>query len=141
MNELLRQEQEGAYEVSLKVDREKERQRQRRKERTRERLIREIPTEPQLIDTNATHVVIRLPNGRRLERRFLKTESMRSLYDFVFCNNDSPLNFIIRTNIPTRDLSGHSPQLEDFLVDDNWTTLEESGVGHKEMLYIKELYN
>jgi FAS-associated factor 2 len=117
----------------------------------KERMIREIPTEPQLNDTNATHAVIKLPNGRRLERRFLKTESMRSLYDFVFCNNDSPLNFIIRTNFSTRDLPGRSPQLEDFIVDDKgitrvdhntqWTTLEESGVGHKEMLYIKELDN
>ncbi|CAG2172576.1 unnamed protein product, partial [Oppiella nova] len=174
MNQLLRQEQDRAFRDSLEVDRQKERKKleekarqdaeeeakkrveleaNQRKERLlqlREELVREIPTEPQPNDTNATHIVIKLPNGTRLERRFLKTESIRYLYYFVFCNNDSPLNFIIRTNLPTRDLPGRSPQLEDFTFGDNNTitsvgtdtpepTLLEAGLGGREMLFVHDL--
>jgi FAS-associated factor 2 len=73
-----------------------------------------IPVEPDIGDPNATKLVIKLPNGTRLERRFLKTQSIKYLYYFVFCSDESLLNFQIRTNFPTRDLPGKPPSLEDF---------------------------
>ncbi|XP_054158133.1 FAS-associated factor 2-like [Oppia nitens] len=177
MNQLLRQEQDEAYEDSLRADQEKDRKKLEEKNRKeaedkakreielekhqqKERLlqlknylVQEIPPEPEANDNNATQLVIKLPNGTRLERRFSKSESIKYLYYFVFCNKDSPLNFKMRTNFPTRDLPGHSPQLKDFIFNDDnsisggvvedtndeWQTLVECGLGNREMLFVNDL--
>ena len=55
------------------------------------------PTDPQTV-----RILIKLPNGHRLERRFLKTSSLKSLFYYVFCHPDSPDEFEITTNFPRK---------------------------------------
>ena len=100
-NQSLREEQDQAYLESLRADQEKERkkreeaeQRQQEEERRleeereeQERLqdvekrkaeIREaMPVEPLGDDPNAIKILLKLPNGMRLERLFLKTDSLK----------------------------------------------------------------
>jgi hypothetical protein len=45
---------------------------------------KQLPEEPVQGDPNSTHIIFRYPDGaRRKERRFLKTDKVQILYDFV----------------------------------------------------------
>merc|ERR1711994_8883 len=63
-----------------------------------------IPDEPDKSASDAIRIVIKLPEGQRLERKFLKTESMKYLYYYVFCHPESPDDFDITTNFPRKVL-------------------------------------
>lgn len=100
MTQTLRAQQDVAYEESLKADQEKERQRQKvreeqqqvekeilakqqaedrrleLKERVRNELVQQVPSEPADTDPNALDIVFKLPNGMRINRRFLKSDSL-----------------------------------------------------------------
>lgn len=100
LTQTLRQQQDVAYEESLKADQEKERRRQlereeqqkienekleellteerRRdlKERVKMEMATQLPSEPLEVATNAISIVFKLPNGMRIERRFLTTNSL-----------------------------------------------------------------
>lgn len=100
MTQTLRAQQDVAYEESLKADQEKERQRQKvreeqqqvekeilakqqaedrrleLKERVRNELVQQVPSEPADSDPNALDIVFKLPNGMRINRRFLKSDSL-----------------------------------------------------------------
>lgn len=100
LTQTLRAQQDVAYEESLKKDQEKERKRQlereeveraeravkeeqdaeqRRldlKERLKMELVHQVPSEPSDDDANAISIVFKLPNGMRITRRFLKTDSL-----------------------------------------------------------------
>jgi FAS-associated factor 2 len=138
MNQILREEQDQAYQESLKADQEKERRKQEEKKRRedeeksrkkqevdeirrREKLIQlklgladKIPKEPEPNEPDSIRILIKLPNGTRLERRFLKTDSIKYLYYFVFCHDQSPLQFQIITNFPRKELPGQPPTLDDL---------------------------
>lgn len=173
MNTLLRREQDEAFAESLKADQEKERKKMaektkkeaeekakkekeleesKRKERLlllRDVLVSEIPAEPEPKDPNSCKIVIKLPNGTRLERRFNKSQSIRYLYYFVFCQKEAPINFQIRTNFPPRDLPARPPQLEHFaFTEDNRVeriateeapTFEECDLSRGAMLFVHDL--
>ena len=47
-------------------------------------------------------ILIKLPNGQRLERRFSKSDNLKSLFYYVFCHPDSPDEFDITTNFPRK---------------------------------------
>jgi len=97
-------------------------------------LASEVPDEPDENATDSIRVVIKLPEGQRLERRFLPTHSLKHLYYFVFCHPESPDEFDIVTNFPRRILQCKPS-------DDNPDplTLEEAGFGSREMLFINDL--
>ena len=173
MNTLLRREQDEAFAQSLRADQEKERKKMEektkkeaeekvkkekeleetmRKDRLlllRDVLVKEIPGEPEPNDPNSCKLVIKLPNGTRLERRFLKNQSIRFLYYFVFCNKEAPINFQIRTNFPPRDLPSRPPQLENFAFKEDNTverlaieeapTFEECDLSRGAMLFVHDL--
>ena len=174
MTHLLRQEQDQAFLESLEVDKEKERKKQEERNKKeaelqakkkqeleiikrRERLERlkidladKIPPEPNPTDALATKIVIKLPNGTRLERHFLKNQSIKYLYFFVFCHDQSPLQFQIRTNFPPRDLPGKPPVPEDFDFEEEQQqinhhndvdppTFEECDLGKGAMLFVHDL--
>jgi len=43
-----------------------------------------LPEEPSASDPDACHIIIRLPiTGERVNRRFLKTDKVALLYDFI----------------------------------------------------------
>ena len=108
----IRSQQEAEYAETLRRDQEREqraREREeieRREEEERERLRREelerkdqivrmkiemaneIPEEPSVDNSEAVRVVIKLPDGQRLERRFLMSHSLKHIYYYVFCHPD-----------------------------------------------------
>lgn len=103
-NQSLRAQQDVAYEESLKADREKERKKQlereaqqkiereikeaeeaekRRlqlKERLKLELVHQVPLEPNDDEIDAINIVFKLPNGLRINRRFLKSHSLNVSY-------------------------------------------------------------
>ncbi|KAG9339301.1 hypothetical protein JZ751_023855 [Albula glossodonta] len=126
--QVLRQQQDEAYLESLRADQEKERrkraeQEQRRQEEElarqsvlaeerRRRTLEEekerksecLPPEPPLDDPDAVKIVFKLPNDSRVERRFLFTQSLTVIHDFLFSLKETPEKFQIVMNYPRRIL-------------------------------------
>jgi len=158
----IRNEQEQAFQETLRQDQEREqrlaeedRKRQeaeeeeRRKKEEEERirraeqdrvaliqqqkidLVNEIPEEPESTDPTAVRVLIKLPGGQRLERRFLMSHSLRHIYYFVFCHPDSPNEFEIVSNYPKRRLACKPT--------DEPISLAEAGFSKSEMLFVNDL--
>ncbi|CAL4083874.1 unnamed protein product, partial [Meganyctiphanes norvegica] len=154
----LRREQDVAFEQSLQADREKERQRQQEREEierkeneireqeaavTRERdnirrlkveMVDQIPEEPDESSEGVLHIVVKLPQGSRLERRFLQTHSLKCLYYYIFCHPDSPDRFTVTTNFP-RKVVPCEPD-EDKL---DPQTFQEFGLTSRTMLFVSDL--
>ncbi|XP_024993339.1 plant UBX domain-containing protein 8 isoform X2 [Cynara cardunculus var. scolymus] len=104
---LIREQQDDEYLASLQADREKELQEQaareaameevRRKEEEAQRKLEEeqeierqlaakeasLPQEPTSDDVNAVTLLVRMPDGSRRGRRFLKTDKLQYLFDFI----------------------------------------------------------
>ncbi|XP_025090464.1 FAS-associated factor 2-like isoform X2 [Pomacea canaliculata] len=102
-NQTLRQQQDEAYLESLRADQEKERRKreerqrleeelqkqrdeearleriQEERQRRKEELALEIPPEPDVDHPDAIRIVLKTPNGKRLERRFLGIQSSKSV--------------------------------------------------------------
>lgn len=127
--EELRQQEEEAERLKIM----EEADRKDRIQRMKIDLVSEIPEEPGKECPDCIRILIKLPGGQRLERRFLPTHSLKHLYYFVFCHPDSPDEFDIMTNYPRRKLScqpaaGAEPP-----------TLSEAGFGKSEMLFVNDL--
>lgn len=120
LTQSLRQQQDEAYEQSLKADQEKERLKeleraekqkildsieaeiqaeQQKKEdiaRLKIELACEVPSEPPAGSIDAISVVFKLPNGQRLERRFLSTHFVKvSQIDHTFFDHFNFNSFVI----------------------------------------------
>ncbi|XP_067623437.1 FAS-associated factor 2 [Eurosta solidaginis] len=158
----LRQQQDEAYQLSLRADEEKERRRQmerdaerqaqqaiereraeeeRRKEdiaRLKVELAERVPKEPPADTKDVISVVFKLPNGARLERRFLNTNSLTDVYNYLFCHPSSPDEFEITTNFPKRTLYTSS-YMYHANGNVNERTLAEAGLKHREVLFVNDL--
>lgn len=168
MDQLIRKQQDQDYLDSLRADQEKERKRKEERERVereeqekqriemeeidiKERLVRlkheladRIVDEPDSQSSDAIKLLIKLPNGTKVERRFLKSTSIKYLFYFVFCHSDSPLKFTIKTSYPARELPCVSPDLESKCVqssieDKEPPTFEQFGIRNSEVLYVHDL--
>lgn len=177
MNQTIREEQDAALQDALKQDQEKERKKkevedkkkrddeeeetrakeeQNRKEKIAKAKIdcaESIPPEPGKSETGVIRIVIKLPEGQRLERRFLKTDSLKYLYYYVFCHPESPDDFDITTNFPRRVLNCKPRNLmKDLELSDASTidqinveleedppTFEAAGIGQSTMLFVNDL--
>lgn len=138
--DMIRQEQDEAYQKSLKADKEKqlkreeelrrkeaeeraEKERAVRQEQLHNRLIKlkseisdKLPSEPsheQEYD-EIVKLVFKLPDGTRAKRNFRKEDKVKYLYWYVFSLKNAPLQFKMTTNFPKRDLPGRPPIPEDF---------------------------
>lgn len=93
-----------------------------------------LPEEPAEKDPLACHIVLRLPgSGERVNRRFLKTDTVQVIYDFVDSLGPQRLSFesssqqyIILQSMPRKE----------FI--DKEKKLEEVGLFPRAMLQIKE---
>jgi len=158
MAQSLRQQQDEAYLLSLKADQEKEKKKQDEQRKIREQELERtkkiddeikriedlknqkttaaetLKKEPPVDHPDAIRTVIKLPNGTRLERRFLKTDSLSHLHQFVFSHAEAPNEFDIATNFPKRNLpckeSSSNPTPPSFA---------EVGLGKSEMLFVYDL--
>jgi hypothetical protein len=73
---------------------------------------------------------MKLPNGNRFERVFLKSDPLSDLYKFVFSNEECPNNFEIGTNFPRKSI----------ICDENTTTsIAEAGINQSMLLFIYDL--
>ena len=137
INQQIRQEQDKAFEESLKADQEKERMKRERREKKhneerlkkekedternlRDRLkdlkanfINRVPPEPENNDPDVIHLLVKLPNGQRLERRFLRDSSIKFLYYFIFSHDSAPFKFQVTTNFPRMQLPSPYPTLDN----------------------------
>ncbi|KAI8826020.1 thioredoxin-like protein [Fimicolochytrium jonesii] len=111
----IREQQDEAYQASLRADREKRRKAEEEAERTRleeeaarkeeeereaflerrkrrrEELLANLPTEPAADAPNITKLSIRLPSGDRVIRRFDADDLVSKLYEFVETRDLEPL--------------------------------------------------
>lgn len=169
MASLIRAQQDAAFEESLRADQEKERLKREAAERQAEAerlqvaaqeaeaarlaalaalkvsLKAAIPPEPEadLEEGQLFRLMIRLPDGTKLERRFRRDDPVKLLYYYVFTSTPptSLLNFKICTTFPSRQLPGHSP-LPGEDNDNNEamnTSLVDCGLGNNYVLYVYDL--
>ncbi|XP_076935259.1 plant UBX domain-containing protein 8-like isoform X1 [Bidens hawaiensis] len=97
---LIREQQNDEYLASLQADREKElleqaareaaieeEQRKLEQEQETERQLAakeaSLPQEPASDDNNAVTLLVRMPDGSRRGRRFMKTDKLQFLFDFI----------------------------------------------------------
>ncbi|KAJ8247165.1 hypothetical protein GJAV_G00259500 [Gymnothorax javanicus] len=156
--QVLRQQQDEAYLESLRADQEKERRRRAEQEQRRqeeelerqcalaeerrrrtlqeekERKSESLPPEPPLGDPDAVKIVFKLPNDSRVERRFLFTQSLTVIHDFLFSLKETPEKFQIVTNFPRRVLPC-LPTVEQ----PHPPTLKEAGLSRSEVLFVQDL--
>ncbi|XP_076291832.1 fas-associated factor 2 [Lasioglossum baleicum] len=148
----LRQQQDQAYEESLRADQEKDRKREeerraREEQEAREKeqlnaqeleiqrirnekelTIHKVPVEPEPSNPNVCHLQIKL-GERTMKRRFLMSDTIMDVYHWIFSQPDSPACFEITTSFPKRILY---PSLEI-------STLSAAGLTHREVLHINDL--
>lgn len=158
INAEIRQEQDAAFQETLRLDQERERlkreaeeakKREEEEERAREQaevdrkasiqrqkvqLASEVPEEPSVEVAEAVRIVIKLPEGQRLERRFLRSQSLKYLYYYVFSHPDSPDEFDITTNFPRKVL-----ECKPMADGTDPLTFEEAGLGKSTMLFVNDL--
>ncbi|KAK7330638.1 hypothetical protein VNO77_24836 [Canavalia gladiata] len=104
---LIREQQDDEYLASLQADREKElkameealaaREEERRREEESRRILQEkqeletqlaakessLPPEPSSDDDTAVTLLVKMPDGTRRGRRFLRSDKLQSLFDFI----------------------------------------------------------
>ncbi|KAL4570818.1 hypothetical protein LXL04_026481 [Taraxacum kok-saghyz] len=97
---LIREQQDDEYLAALQADREKEllektakeaameeAQKKLEQQQEIERQLREkeglLPEEPKGDDENAVTLLVRMPDGSRCGRRFMKTDKLQNLFDFI----------------------------------------------------------
>jgi FAS-associated factor 2 len=158
LTQTIRRQQDEAYQESLRQDQEKEKRRKEELEqqaqaeqerRDREANIQrkideirrmkielsdQVPDEPAADLPDTIRIVIKLPQGTRLERRFFRSQSLKYLYYFVFCHPESPDEFQIITNFPRTVLpcqpTSEIPEPPSFA---------EFGLGRSEMFFVHNL--
>ncbi|EGD76672.1 hypothetical protein PTSG_12671 [Salpingoeca rosetta] len=134
----LREEQDQAYQESLRKDRERQRlkeeeerrareeeeaaqraqleeqQRKQEEEEKRKETKTQLPPEPQE-DEERILVAIKLPDGSRVKRHFRPSEQVKVMYDFVFSHHDQVTGaFTLYTMRPRRPLSDKDARVADF---------------------------
>lgn len=148
----LRQQQDQAYEESLRADQEKDRRREEERRAREEREAREkeqlnaqemeiqrirrekeltvfkVPLEPEPTDPNACHLQIKL-GERTVKRCFLMSDTLEDVYHWIFSQPDSPVSFEITTSFPKRILY----PCREIL------TLSDAGLTHREVLHVNDL--
>ncbi|XP_066972094.1 FAS-associated factor 2 [Macrobrachium rosenbergii] len=154
----LRLQQDEDYQESLRADQEKERKRQQEREEVERKELEEkqkveeqqrqkdnirrlkiemvdrIPAEPDEGSEGVVHIVVKLPQGTRLERRFRDSDSLSSLYYYIFCHPDSPDRFQVTTNFPRQVVP-----CEPTEAGPQPPTFKEFSLPRRSMLFVSDL--
>ncbi|RMZ96522.1 FAS-associated factor 2 [Brachionus plicatilis] len=149
----IRQQQDEAFQESLRIDRERERKKQEEKEALqrveeleRQRIqeeednhkrkierkaelkkIYESKSEHDAKDSGAIKIGFKFPDGSRVSRVFLKNEPSGELYKFAFSNDQCPLNFELNLLQPNRRIE---------CSEDSETAIQDVGIDKPIMIYI-----
>ncbi|PON62675.1 UBX domain-containing protein [Trema orientale] len=133
---LLKEQQDVEYLASLMLDKERE-------EKSHKKMLREVecesklaaknaslPCEPASDDENAVTLLVRMPNGSRLGRRFLKSDKLQLLFDFIDIDGAvKPGTYNVVRSYPRCA----------FNFDDSSLTLSELGLTNKQEALFLEL--
>jgi len=148
LNQVLRNEQDAAYLESLAEDAKKEKEKEKiieqskieeqlriDKENEKIRKIKELEdkrrkareyfessVEPSSTDVGSIQIRIKLPTGKLLQRYFLKTDLLNTLYNFVISYDESPAEFLLSTSFPKQTfplLNNENKTLEDVKITVN----------------------
>ena len=98
------------------------------------RFTRKFWENPDANDPDSVRILIKLPEGQRLERRFIKQQSLKYLYYYVFCHPESPDEFDITTNFPRKVLDCKPKENEP-----DPPSFEDAGLGQSTMLFVNDL--
>lgn len=93
-----------------------------------------LPAEPESDHPDSLKIIFKMPNDTRVERRFLFTQSLSVIHDFLFSLKEAPEHFQIVANFPRRVL----PCLptEEGPVP---PTLQEAGLSRSQLLFVQDL--
>ncbi|XP_057454526.1 plant UBX domain-containing protein 9-like isoform X2 [Lotus japonicus] len=148
--QLLRQQQDADYQASLQADKQKElnslkkaETHSSKEEESQKKMIEKkdlekmldkkeimLPKEPPLGDEKVITIVVRMPNGNRCERRFLKTDKLQLLFDFIDIHGAvKPGSYRIVKSYPRCAYS----------INDSSSTLNEVGLSNKNEALFLEL--
>ncbi|CAL0318331.1 unnamed protein product [Lupinus luteus] len=148
--QLLRQQQDAEYLESLFADKQKElnsfkeaETRSLKEEESQKKVLErkeldkmlaekkvKLSNEPPSDDKNAITIVVRMPDGSRRERRFLKTDKLRLLFDFIDISGAvKPGTYRVVKSYPRRA----------YGTNDNSSTLNEVGLSSKNEALFLEL--
>lgn len=158
LTQTLRQQQDEAYQMSLRADQEKQRRKQEERdevlrvqqaieaerqaerqrlesiERLKLELASQVPSEPEPGASGTISIVFKLPSGLRLERRFHSSNTLRDVHNFIFCHPDAPDSFEVTTNFPKRVLQCEA---KDDVVA--LPSLVDAGLKNREVLFVADL--
>ncbi|KAM1486347.1 hypothetical protein ACFX2I_000555 [Malus domestica] len=89
-----------------------------------------LPCEPAIDDQNAVTLLVRMPNGTRLSRRFNKSDKLQVLFDFIDVGREvKPGTYRVVRSYPRRA----------FTVGDSILSLSELGLTNKQEALFLEL--
>ncbi|ORX68863.1 UBX-domain-containing protein [Anaeromyces robustus] len=139
---IIRQEQESAYEESLRKDRERERKEKLERERKqreeelarqrqmeyerkveekrkyKQRLAESLPPEPNEDECETAQLSIRFPDGSRVIRSFRADDKLQIVYDFVESKDLGPLDIlseiILVNTFPRKEYTEKDQTLESL---------------------------
>jgi hypothetical protein len=141
---LIRSDTDWAYEESLRLDREKEAARKAeaeaaeaaaaaaaaaaREKEARDALVAAandaLPDEPAAGGDDVVDIAVKLPDGRRVRRRFCKSHPLQSVFNFlVSAEHLAPGTYRLMSQFPRRAFEDHAPGAP---------TLEEAGLTQKQ---------
>ncbi|XP_054779767.1 plant UBX domain-containing protein 8-like [Prosopis cineraria] len=145
---LLREQQDAEYQASLLADKQKElnalrkvetqclkeQESCKKLERKEEKMFLKketfLPEEPPIDDKNAITIVIRMPDGSRRGHRFLKTDKLKLIFDFIEIGGElKPGTYRIVKSYPR----------QAFSMDDSSFTLSEVGLTSRHEALFLEL--
>lgn len=154
--QLIRKEQDQAYEESLKADREKAKLKKEAAEAklnakllakqqiedeikkeneivnkriALRKLLLETP-EPEASDPQALKLLIKLPTGSRHQRIFRRTDQLSELYKFVYSQEECPKNFEIAINFPHRVVE---------CTETTSQSIQDGGINQSMLLFVNDL--
>jgi len=131
----IRQEQDRDLAESLAKDQDKELEealRISKEEATKahqKRKVESLPIEPPVDATDVTKTIIRLPDGTRLNRRFLANEPLQVLFDFIEVSAGEG------AHMDTLEVATTHPRR---VYTDPRQTFREAGLVPQAMLFVKE---
>ena len=104
--------------------------------RRKQDAVRHVPEEPSPDSDGLCRILVRLPSGQKLERRFQRTiHTLKDLYYFILSHPDSPYQFEMATSFPKRTLP-FQPGTDDSA---DLPTLAQVGLGASEALLVLDL--
>ncbi|XP_058451301.1 FAS-associated factor 2 [Malaya genurostris] len=160
LTQTLRQQQDEAYQMSLRADQEKQRRKQEELEaakrvqqaieaerlaeqqrldnieRLKMDLASQVPSEPETGAPDTISIVFKLPSGLRLERRFHSSNTLKDIHNFIFCHPDAPDSFEVTANFPKRVLQCGANEGSS---SGPLPTLVEAGLKNREVLFVVDL--